>query len=125
MTNHVHLIISAKEGFELAAIIRDLKKYTSRMIIASIEGNPKESRKEWMIWLFKGAGARNVNNKIFQFWQQDNHPIELSTNEMIDQRLNYLHENPVRAGIVCEAAHYKYSSAIDYYEERKEPMSLT
>ena len=38
---------------------------------------------------------------------------------MVDQRLNYLHENPVRAGIVLEAAHYKYSSAIDYYEERK------
>ncbi|TCO20561.1 hypothetical protein EV200_1081, partial [Pedobacter psychrotolerans] len=53
------------------------------------------------------------------FWQQDNHPIELSTNEMIDQRLNYLHENPVTAGLVTEAQYYKYSSAVDYYEERE------
>lgn len=132
MTNHVHLIVSAKIAVELAAIIRDLKKYTSRMIIAGIQENVQESRKEClpvqagMIWIacpdlsgFKRAGARNVNNKVFQFWQQDDHPIELSTNEMVDQRLHYLHENPVRAGIVWEAGHYKYSSAIDYYEERK------
>ena len=118
MSNHVHLIASAKEGLELAAIIRDFKKLTSKMIIESIESNVQESRKEWMIWMFKRAGAANSNNKVYQFWQQDNHLIELSTNGMIDQRLNYLHENPVRAGIVNFASHYKYSSAVDYFEEQ-------
>lgn len=49
MTNHVHLIVSAKESFDLVAIMRDLKKYTSRMILAGIEENVQESRKEWMI----------------------------------------------------------------------------
>ncbi len=118
MSNHVHLIASAREGYELAAIIRDCKKYTSRNIIANIEANIQESRKDWMIWMFKRAGAKNSNNEVYQFWQQDNHPIELSTNEMIDQRLDYLHENPVRAGLVWEAIHYKYSSAVDYSEGR-------
>lgn len=118
MSNHTHLIATAKEGFELVNLIRDLKKYTSKMIITSIETNMQESRKNWMIWMFKRAGAKNSNNKVYQFWQQDNHPIELSTNEMIDQRLNYLHENPVTAGLVTEAQYYKYSSAVDYYEER-------
>jgi REP element-mobilizing transposase RayT len=117
MSNHIHLIASAKEGFELAAVIRDFKKFTSRKVIDSIESNIHESRKEWMIWMFKRAGAGNNNNKVYQFWQQDNHPIELSTNEMMDQRLSYLHENPVRAGIVNFESHYKYSSAVDYYEE--------
>ena len=118
MSNHTHLIATAKEGFELVNIIRDLKKYTSKMIITSIETNMQESRKNWMIWMFKRAGAKNSNNKVYQFWQQDNHPIELSTNKMIDQRLNYLHENPVTAGLVTEPQYYKYSSAVDYYEER-------
>jgi putative transposase len=73
MTDHVHLIISAQDGFELAAIVRDLKKYTSRMIIAAIEENIQECRKEClpvqagMIWMFKRAGARNTNNKSFSF----------------------------------------------------------
>ena len=71
-----------------------------------------------MSWIFKKAGERNKRNKTYQFWQQDNHPVELSTNEMIDQRLDYLHENPVRAGLVWEAIHYKYSSAVDYSEGR-------
>jgi REP element-mobilizing transposase RayT len=67
MSNHVHLIASAKEGFELAAIIRNFKKFTSRMVIESIESNAQESRKEWMIWMFKRAGAVNSNNKVYQF----------------------------------------------------------
>ncbi|MCJ0743115.1 REP-associated tyrosine transposase [Pedobacter montanisoli] len=117
MSNHIHLIASAKEGFELTAIIRDLKKYTAKMVISEIENNQRESRKDWMLWMFKRAGARNSNNKVYQFWQQDNHPIELSTNKMIEQRLNYLHENPVTSGLVTEAQYYKYSSATDYYEE--------
>jgi len=67
-----------------------------------------------MLWLFKSHGTKNPNNKDYQFWQQDNHPVELDTNEMIDQRLNYLHDNPVKVGIVEKPEHYIYSSAIDY-----------
>ena len=119
MSNHVHLIASAKEGTEMAAIMRDHKKFTSRMIIAAIEANIQESRKDWILWMFKRAGTRNSNNEQYQFWQQDNHPVELSTNEMIEQRLDYLHLNPVNAGYVLEPQHYKYSSAIDYYTDEK------
>ena len=68
--------------------------------------------------MFQRAGEKNSNNKNFQIWQQDNHPIELYGYETLKQKLNYLHENPVRAGIVDLASHYKYSSAVDYYEER-------
>ena len=114
MSNHAHLIISAKQDFKLSDILRDLKKFTSKKIIKEIENNKIESRKKWMIPIFKKHGSKNPNNQIFQFWQQDNHPVELSTNEMIDQRLNYLHNNPVKAQIVDNAEHYTYSSAIDY-----------
>ena len=114
MNNHVHLIASAKEGFNLSNILRDLKKFTSKELLKIIESNVQESRKNWMMWLFKSEGSNNNNNKNYQFWQQDNRPIELSTNKMIDQRLEYIHNNPVVEGIVFEAHHYKYSSAINY-----------
>jgi putative transposase len=87
MTNHVHYILSAKEGFELSNILRDFKKFTSDKLIKAIIQNPSESRKDWMQSLLKVAGAKNSRNSSYQFWQQDNHPIELSSNEMIDQRL--------------------------------------
>lgn len=59
-------------------------------------------------------GKENPNNKNSQFWLQDNPPEELITNEFIDQKLNYMHNNPVQAGLVAEPEHYRYSSAVDY-----------
>jgi len=114
MSNHVHLIISAREGTQLSDILRDLKKYTSKRLIKAIENNPQESRRSWILWLFRSAGQANSNNKNYQFWQHDNHPVQLSDNQMMEQRLHYLHENPVKAGLVFEPHQYVYSSAVDY-----------
>ena len=102
MSNHVHLIASAESGILLSDIIRDLKKYTSKQIEQAIRENPFESRKDWMLWMFKRAAEKNGNNKHFQFWQQDNLPIELYGYETLKQKLKYLHDNRVRAGIVYE-----------------------
>ena len=113
MTNHVHLIASARENFNLSNILRDLKKHTAKQLIAAIQ-SPEESRRNWLLWLFRAAGESNTNNQVYQVWQQDNRPIELSSNAMVAQRLNYLHQNPVEAGIVFEPEHYIYSSAVDY-----------
>ena len=114
MTNHVHLIVSSTTN-KIEHIVRDLKKYTSKQIIKAIQENTTESRKDWMLNIFSFVGQNNNNNKDFQFWKQDYHPIELNTNEKLKQRLDYLHENPVRSGLVWEPWHYKYSSAMDYY----------
>jgi putative transposase len=113
MSNHVHLIIGTQKDNQ-SSIIRDLKKHTSKTIVKAIADNPQESRKEWMLWLFERAGKRNSNNTTFQFWQQQNHPIELSNTFLIEQKLEYIHNNPVGAGFVNEPHNYPYSSAIDY-----------
>ena len=118
MTNHVHLIISSDSN-KLEYIVRDLKKYTSKQIIKAIQENNGESRKEWMLNLFSYAGKSNNNNKEFQFWKQDYHPIELNSPKKIQRGLNYLHENPVRSGLVWEPWYYKYSSAVDYYTNER------
>ena len=55
-----------------------------------------------------------INNTKYQFWQQHNKPIELWSNEVIEQKLDYIHNNPVISGFVSEPEHWKYSSAIDY-----------
>lgn len=114
MTNHVHLIISSNAGSYLENIMRDFKKFTSVKIINAIKTNQQESRKDWMLKSFENAGTQNPNNKIYQFWQQDNHPIELFNNHMIEQKLDYLHNNPVVAGIVEVPEDYLFSSARDY-----------
>ncbi len=107
------MVCCAKEGFNLSGIIRDFKKYTAKQIIKSIQIGP-ESRREWMVVIFEKAGQSNPNNKTHQLWRQDNHPIELFSNEVIQQKIDYVHLNPVRAGIVQNEEHYLYSSARNY-----------
>lgn len=116
MTSHVHMIIGTKDQ-NIEDIIRDLKSYTSRTIREAITNNPQESRKEWLLWMMKRAGIKNNNNQDYQFWQQSYHPIELWDNYMKEQKLEYLHQNPVGAGFVDSAESYLYSSARDYAGE--------
>ncbi|MFN6943678.1 MAG: REP-associated tyrosine transposase [Cytophagaceae bacterium] len=112
MTNHAHMILSAKEG-NLSDIIRDFKSFTSKEIIKTID-NPGESRRLWLLDLFSREGGSSSRNKNFKFWTHENHPIELETNYFYDQKLNYIHENPVRAGLVYNPEDYVYSSASAY-----------
>ena len=113
MSNHVHLICRAKVGFRLSDIIRDFKKFTSKKIIERIKGEP-ESRREWMLYRFEYAAKFKRQNNKYMFWKKDNHAVYLETNEMMEQRLEYIHNNPVESGIVEAAEHYVFSSARDY-----------
>lgn len=113
MPSHIHLIIGTVDK-PMQDILRDFKSYTSRKLREEISNHPSESRREWIQWMMEKAGKRNGNNNDWQLWQQHNQPIELNDNKMLDQRLNYLHMNPVISGFVNEPEHWKYSSAIDY-----------
>ena len=114
MSSHAHWILGRHSEPSLEDIIRDIKKYTSTKIIEAIAKNDHESRRELLLRLFERAGRKNSNNTKYQFWQQHNHPIELNTNKKLDDTLNYIHQNPVKAGIVLSPEHYLYSSAMNY-----------
>ena len=107
MTNHLHLIASAQVGFLLQDIFRDFKKYTSKAIIKAIKENIQESKKDVLLQQF-------MTPEGIRFWQKGNHPIELWSNAVINQKLQYIHQNPVESGIVFRAEDYMYSSAYDY-----------
>ena len=117
MSSHVHMIIGSREN-KLEDIVRDMKRQTSKQLKNAINEHSGESRKEWMLWMFERAGKKNSNNNNYQFWQQHNKPIELYDNEIMDQKLDYLHNNPVEAGIVSRPEDYIYSSACDYCGEK-------
>jgi putative transposase len=108
MSNHVHLIVSKKGDQKLEEIFRDIKKFTSVKIINEIRTNPLEGRKEWMLQYFKEKGQANTQNENYQFWQYGNHPVELDNVAILEQKLDYLHNNPVEAGLVSEPHHWKY-----------------
>ena len=118
MTNHVHLVFRSTGAQEPGRLLGDLKKFTSKSIIKAILENPKESRKEWLLDQFQKAGESKTNISKYQFWRHDNKPIELWSRKVIDQKINYIHMNPVEEGLVARAEDYLYSSARDYSGEK-------
>jgi putative transposase len=110
MSSHIYLIV-AHDGAKLPDIIRDFKSFTAKQIIQSIINNPTESRKEWLLYLFKFFAAQQSQNSEYHFWQKTNHPTELITAPVFEQKVDYIHNNPVSSGLVTEATTYKYSSA--------------
>lgn len=115
MSNHVHLIVSRSKAFLIEAIIRDFTKYTSVQLCRTIAANRSASRRDWMLSYFSRAAVESKKHSQYMFWQNDYRPVELSTKAIMDQKLAYIHDNPVRAGILERGEDYVYSSAKDYY----------
>lgn len=112
MTNHAHLLVNVRKG-DLSGVVRDFKKFTSKAIVKELEENPRESRK-WIIRFLAIAGHNNLMNVDYQFWQNGYHPIHCRNKQMIRQKIEYIHQNPVRAGHVGRDYEWLYSSAGDY-----------
>lgn len=116
MPNHIHFIFrDSNEKPE--SLLRDFKKYTSRKIIQAIQKNPQESRRDWMLSMFEEAGKKKGNVLKNQFWQHHNKPIELWSIKVIKQKINYIHNNPVKSGFVTNAEDWKYSSAKNFMDD--------
>ena len=113
MTNHVHLVVKSQGDYKLSDVIRDFKKYTSKKIIDQIENEP-ESRREWMLNLFKYSGKGSSRHKNYKFWQSGNHAIELYSPRFLWDKVMYIHNNPVEAGFVSLPEDWLYSSAGNY-----------
>jgi REP element-mobilizing transposase RayT len=115
MTNHLHMVTSVRDDKQtISDILRDFKKFTSKKIIASIEENPEESRKVWMLDRFWFVGINDKKIKNFKFWQDGNNIEQIYSYDFFKQKVNYIHMNPVRQEIVERPEDYLYSSARDY-----------
>jgi REP element-mobilizing transposase RayT len=112
MLNHIHLIAQSSNG-KLSDTIRDIKKFTSKRIIDTIQTIP-ESRSEWMLNLFSFNARQHSRNKTYQVWTHENHAVYLYGPEFIREKVDYLHNNPVRSGLVEKPEDYLYSSARYY-----------
>ncbi|HEY5511557.1 MAG TPA: transposase [Prolixibacteraceae bacterium] len=113
MSNHIHLVCRTEEPILMTDFIRDFKKHTAKIILHKILEEP-ESRRVWMLDQFFYAGKYDKRITTYKFWQEGYHAIQLESNELIDQKIDYVHQNPVRALIVGSAEDYLFSSASNY-----------
>ena len=114
MTNHMHIIVRAEHPNRLSDVIRDYKKFTSKKLVESID-TITESRREWLLhkFEFNAKVTRRADNS--KFWQDSNHAICLEGGgNRMQERIQYIHQNPVRQQIVAFPEDYIFSSAGDY-----------
>ena len=117
MSNHLHLLAQAQESQNLANIIRDFKRFTANQIIEAIQ-EENESRREWLLHKFEWNAKYKSSHEHYQFWQAGNHSKECFSFEFMEQKLHYLHQNPVRAAIVTYPDEYLHSSASNYTQQK-------
>ena len=113
MTNHLHMIVSTNEQ-NLSDVLRDFKKFTSKKMISAIMQNENESRKDWLLDRFHFAAANDKKITYYKFWQDGNYVEEIQTADFCKQKINYIHQNPVRQEFVTRPEDYLYSSARNY-----------
>ena len=111
MPSHIHFIMQHLEC-NLPNVIRDFKSFTAKEILTEVKSQG-ESRKDWLLDLFRQFAKKTKQNKEFMVWQKTNHPVELSNSTSYDQKVNYIYWNPVKGGYVTEPQNWKYSSACE------------
>ena len=114
MSNHIHMIIQSSDS-KLSDLVRDFKKFTAKTILDKIQNEP-ESRREWMLERFNLATESHSRNKNYQFWQLGSHAEEIYSEKFMWSKIDYIHFNPVKAGIVVKPEDYIYSSASNYID---------
>ena len=107
LENHLHLVASSPD---LAKEIGDFKSFTARKIIDHLEAKKVKTLLKWLRFL----KARHKTDREYQLWQEGTHPEQVQNDEMMRQKLEYVHGNPVERGYVDEAIHWRHSSARNY-----------
>ena len=118
MHNHMHVIWQAKDKYRLSDIIRDFKKFTAKAIINRLQ-EEEGCHSDWALASFYNKAQMINRISKYKVWYDSNHAICLGPNDtaLKIQKLNYIHENPVKGGIVESPEDYVYSSARDYAGE--------
>jgi len=107
LDNHLHLVVA---GPGLADTIRDFKSYTAKRLIALLG----QDQKTWLLNQLKYYKQPTKTKSEYQVWQEGFHPQQIISQEMLQQKVDYLHHNPVRAGLVERPEDWVYSSARHY-----------
>jgi REP element-mobilizing transposase RayT len=112
MSSHIHAIFWPDDGVNLSDVTRDFKRYTSR----EISGEAQRQDKKELLLSFSNARKENRAKDVssYQVWQEGSHPEAIFTEKFARQKMDYIHLNPVQAGLVKTADEWLYSSACAY-----------
>ena len=105
MSNHIHLIWKPLQHYTLTQIQTSFMTFTAKAI--------KKKLQEHNLNVLETLKV-NKHDRTYQIWKREPLSIELFTEKIFIQKLQYIHQNPVKAGLVNFTEAYKYSSAKFY-----------
>src|SRR5687767_13402645 len=124
MPSHVHAVLWPDDGINLSDVTRDFKRYTSR----EISREARRQGSDQFIKVFENSRLANRAQDVsqYQVWQEGSHPEAIFTEKFAKQKIDYIHMNPVKAGLVGTADEWPYSNARAYLlgEETYPPTDL-
>ena len=112
MPHHLHLIILPASKGNISEIMRDFKKYTAREIIQLLE----EEKRFDILGIFHETAQKYhfKENRKYQVWEHRFDDLALYSDKVFRTKLDYIHNNPIKEGLVNSPSNYLYSSARNY-----------
>jgi putative transposase len=107
LDNHLHLVVTSDN---LSQVIRDFKRHTTKEIITVAH----QEKKQWLLKQFELFKGVHKSESQHQVWQEGFHPQAVTSEDMLRQKLDYIHYNPVKIGLVDRPEDWRYSSARNY-----------
>jgi REP element-mobilizing transposase RayT len=105
MINHIHIVWQMKAGISRSNLQRDFLKFTAQKIKRDLSKNHPQVLDCFFV---------DAKDRAYQFWERNPPSVEIWSEKVLEQKLKYLHENPVRAELCRFPGEYKYSSALFY-----------
>ena len=107
LDNHFHAILSAPD---LSRVLADFKRHTAKSLLAQLQADGSD----WLLDQLSYHRLKHKSESEHQIWQEGSHPQAIVSDEMMEQKLDYLHNNPVKRGLVASPEHWRYSSAHEW-----------
>jgi len=107
LENHLHMVASSDD---IAKTIKKFKSFTAKELLALLQKENIKTILEQLAF-YKKAHKTQIG---YQVWQEGMHPQLIQNEQMMSEKIEYIHNNPLKRGYVDEAKHWRYSSARDY-----------
>ena len=109
MPSHIHLVIATQEKKNISDLLRDFKKYTSTKIRQQLQKDGKSDTIERL-----RVNANGKRNQVFKLWMERFDDLVIENDKTLQIKIDYIHNNPVKAGFVDQPEQWEYSSARNY-----------
>lgn len=116
MPNHIHLIWQIMGEHQRESVQRDFLKYTAQQILKILRNEKSRLQRGLLV---------HAKDRKFQIWERNSLSIPLWSDKVMWQKLEYIHYNPVKAGMCLYPEDYKYSSATFYHKGERRWDFLT